>query len=63
MIQLNNKRKMKLEIKEDTGEQEILVTIFDEKGEIESQQRISSGDIVLLYDYYIDKKSKGEELL
>lgn len=63
MIQLNNGRKMKLEIKEDTGEQEILVTIYDEKEEVESRRRITSGDIVLLIDYYINKKENGEELL
>ena len=63
MIQLNNGRTMKIEIVEDTGEQEILVTIFDEKGNPDSRRRISSGDIVLLYDYYIMKKEEGEQLL
>ncbi len=63
MIQLNNGRTMKLEIVEDTGEQEIVVTIFDEKGNPDSRRRITSGEIVLLIDYYINKKDNGEELL
>ena len=63
MIELNNQRKMKLQIVEDRGEQEMIVEIFDEKGNVESRRRISSGELVLLIDYYINKKENGDELL
>lgn len=62
MIQLNNGRKMKLEILEDK-EQFLVISIFDEKGELEQKRTIKPEELVLLYDYYIMKKEKGEQLL
>lgn len=62
MIQLNNGRKMKLEILEDK-EQFLVISIFDEKGELEQKRTINPEELVLLYDYYIMKKEKGEQLL
>lgn len=63
MIQLNNGRKMKLEIYEDNGEQFLKVTIFDESGNVDSRRTINPEEIVLLIDYYTMKKDNGEELL
>lgn len=62
MIRLNNGRKMKLEILEDK-EQFLVISIFDEKGELEQKITIKPEELVLLYDYYIMKKEKGEQLL
>lgn len=63
MIQLSNGRTMKLEIYENNGEQFLKVTIFDEKGNVDSRRTINPEEIVLLIDYYTMKKDNGEELL
>ena len=59
MIQLNNKRKMQLEVKDDA----LTITIYNDKGEVEERRTINGDEIVLLYDYYVMKKDNNEPIL
>lgn len=59
MIQLNNKRKMQLEVKDDA----LTITIYNDKDEVEERRTINGDEIVLLYDYYVIKKDNNEPIL
>jgi len=59
MIQLNNKRKMQLEVKDDA----LTITIYNDKDEVEERRTINGDEIVLLYDYYVMKKENNEPIL
>lgn len=59
MIQLNNKRKMQLEVKDDA----LTITIYNDKDEVEERRTINGDEIVLLYDYYVMKKDNNEPIL
>ena len=56
MIDLKNGEKMKLELVNYSGEQELVVNILNDKGETQSRRRISSEELVSLIEYYISQK-------
>lgn len=59
MIELNNKRKMKLEVNDDS----LTITIYNDKEEVEERRTINGDELVLLYDYYVMKKDNNEPIL
>lgn len=61
MIDLKNGEKMKLELVTESGEQELVINIFNDKEELQSKRRISSEELVSLVNYYIDKKENEKE--
>lgn len=61
MIDLKNGEKMKLELVTESGEQELVINIFNDKEELQSRRRISSEELVSLVNYYIDKKENEKE--
>ena len=61
MIDLKNGEKMKLELVNYSGEQELVVNILNDKGETQSRRRISSEELVSMIEEYIDKKENEKE--
>ena len=61
MIDLKNGEKMKLELVNYSGEQELVVNILNDKEEPQSRRRISSEELVSMIEEYIDKKENEKE--
>ena len=57
-IEVNNGCKLKVELKDNR----LIFTKLDAKGNIERADAVLDGEIVLLYDYILDRRDKGLEL-
>lgn len=58
VIEVNNKGTLEVEIKDNR----LLFTRKDDKGNTERRDQVLDGDIVLLYDYILDRRDQGLEI-
>ena len=58
VIEVNNKGTLEVEIKDNR----LLFTKKDAEGNIERRDQVLDGDIVLLYDYILDRRDQGLEM-
>lgn len=58
VIEVNNKNTLEVELKDNR----LIFTKKDEKGNVERRDQVLDGDIVLLYDYILDRRDQGLEI-
>ena len=58
VIEVNNQGTLEVEIKDNR----LLFTKKDAEGNIERRDQVLDGDIVLLYDYILDRRDQGLEM-
>ena len=58
VIEINNKQTLEVELKDNR----LIFTKKDAKGNVDRRDAVLDGEIVLLYDYIIDRRDEGLEL-
>ena len=58
IIEVNNGDKLEVELKNNR----LIFTKLDAKGNVERRDQLLDADIVLLYDYVLDRRDQGLEI-